>query len=90
MHVHFLVHHTATPLTTADLLRCTNPKSDTAVTKQRRTSAGVDAQIEVEVGSVLVRARKAVLCAQWVARSWTEVGDLNDDALAGVGDSVAA
>lgn len=42
-----------------------------------------------EVCAVLVGAGQAALGTEWVTISWAEVGDLDDDAVASVGDGVA-
>lgn len=78
------------PLRAVDLLSSTNSETDTRVTEKRSRRTRVDAGIEVEVGAVLVSSREAVLSAQRVARSRAEVVDLDNDAVAGVGQSVAA
>lgn len=80
-----LRYHRAGPVALAvDLLRSTNSEPDTGAAEQRSRSARVDAGVEVEVGSVLVRARQTRLRAKRVAARRAEVGDLDHDAVAGV------
>ena len=67
----------------------TKCKSDTAVSKERSRSATVAAQIEVDVGAILVSTGKAVLRTQWVALSRAEVVDHDHNGSASIGQLVA-
>lgn len=84
-----LVHNSTRPLRARNLLRSPQRQPNTAASKQRSAGPRVDASVKVEVRSVLVRARKPVLCAQRVALSRAEVGDLDDYAVASVRQLVA-
>src|SRR5689334_20920919 len=83
-------HHRATPCTTIDLLRRPNRESNTAVPEQRRCGTTVAAQIEVDVGPVLVGVRGGLLAAQRIALARTQVVDHHNDRSASVGKSIAA
>jgi hypothetical protein len=64
---HSLAYDTATPLRAVHLHRTSHAQTDATVSEQRRVRFRVDAEIEVEVGAVLVRSRKTGLRAQRVA-----------------------
>ena len=81
-----LSHNTPTPLRTIHLHRVTHAQTDTAVSKKRRICFGVNAKIEVEVRTILVRSREPGLRAQWIALRWAQIGDHDDDAVARVAD----
>ena len=80
----------AAPLAAADLLGGTDTETDTVAAEEGVAGTAVDAQIEVQVGAVLVGGREGRLGAQRVAVRRAQVGDLDDDAVAGVGDRLAA
>lgn len=82
-------HNTPTPLRAVHLHRTPHSESNATVSKQRRIGAGVNAKIEIEVRSVLVRARKTGLRAERVSLRRAQVGDHDDDAVACVADSAA-
>lgn len=84
------MHNRARPVALAvNLHRSTDTEANTRATEQRSRGLGVDASVEVEVGTVLVGTRETVLSAEWVAGGWAEVGNLDDDAVAGVRQFVA-
>ena len=85
-----LVNDASTPLAAADLDSRTNAETNARVSKERLARARINASVEVKVGSVLVRARQAILSAERVARRWAKVRDHDDDAVASVGDGLAA
>jgi hypothetical protein len=55
------------PLRATDLLSSPNSKPNTAVAEECLGRTAVDAKVEVQVGSVLVRSAEAVLRAERVA-----------------------
>lgn len=71
-----------TPLAAANLLSSTNSQSHTSASEQSSTGSRVNAQVEVEVGAVLIGARQSVLCTQGVGVCRAEVCDLDDDGAA--------
>jgi len=76
------VNNLTTPLTTTNLLSTTHRQSHTTVAKQRSTSTRINAQIKVEVSTVLVGATETVLCTQRVALRRAQVGHLNNNGVA--------
>ena len=84
------MNDSTTPRRARDLDSRANSKPNPTASKQSPAGTRVDAEIKVEVGTVLVSAREAALRAKRVARSRAEVGDLHDDGIAGVGKLVAA
>lgn len=84
-----LVHNSTTPLTARNLHSSTHSQAHSRVTEQRSVGAAVQTQVKVEVGAVLVGSAESVLSAQGVARRRAQVGDLDDDAVACVGELVA-
>jgi hypothetical protein len=64
---HSLAYNTATPLRAIHLHRASHSQTNAAASEQRRIRFRVDAEIEVEIGAVLVRSREAGLRAQRVA-----------------------
>lgn len=85
-----LSDNSAAPRRARDLYSRANSKANATATKQRRTGTRVDAEIEVQVGAVLVRAGQAILSTERVSGRRAQVGDLNHDAVASVGQAVAA
>ena len=85
-----LVYNTPTPTATAHLLCGPNSQSLAITAEHGGARARVDAQVEVQVGAVLVRARHAALSAQRITTRRAEVRYLDDDAVACVGDGVSA
>jgi len=83
------VHDSTTPLAARNLHSSTHSQSNARVTEQRSVGARVQTQVKVEVGAVLVGSLQAILRAQRVARSRAQVGDLDDDTVACVGQFVA-
>lgn len=84
-----LVDNRARPLGAADFGGSTERKSDTRIAKERSRGARVHASVKVDIRTILVGARKPVLSAERVALGRTEVGDLDDDGIASVGESIA-
>ena len=86
------MHNRARVRGTVDLLRGAyrqpNPSRD-ITSKERALGARVGAQVEVDVGAVLVGAGQAALAAQRVAGRGAQVVDHGDDAGAGVGEGCA-
>ena len=78
------------PLAAVNLDGSTESESNTRVTEQSSRCTRVNAGVKVDVGAVLVGARETVLGAERVTRGWAEVVDLDNDAVAGVGELVAA
>jgi len=68
-----------TPLAAIHLLSTTDSQSHTSTSKQRSTSSRINAQVKVEVGTVLVGATQSILCAQRVGVCRAKVCDLDDD-----------
>lgn len=81
-----LSHNTPTPLRTIHLHRITHAQAHATVSEQRRVRFGINAKIEVEVRTILVRSREPGLRAQWIALRWAQIGDHDDDAVARVAD----
>lgn len=79
----------ARPFGAIDLRGCPNGETDATVTEERFGGAAVAAEVEVDVGTVLVRAREAILRAERVAICGTQVIDHHDDAGTGVAELVA-
>jgi hypothetical protein len=71
------------------LHRVAHSQTDSTVSEQCRVCLGVNAKIEVEVCTILVRAREAGLRAQRVALRGAQIGDHDDDAIACVADLAA-
>lgn len=65
--VNNLMNNLTTPLSTINLHSTTHSQPHTTATKQRSTSPRIDAQIKVQVGTVLVSARQSILRTQRVA-----------------------
>lgn len=84
-----LVHNGTTPLATRNLHSSTHRQPNARVSEQRSVGTRVQTQVKVEVGAVLVGSLQAILRAQRVARSRAQVGDLDDDAVACIGQFVA-
>ena len=85
------MNDSSTPLRAADLHGTADSESDAAVAAEQGVAGTrVDAEVEVQVGAVLVGTGHAVLRAERVAVRRAQVGHLHHDALAGVGDLVAA
>jgi hypothetical protein len=85
-----LVNNSTTPLRARNLHSSTHSQSNPRVTEQSSVSTTVKTQVKVEVSAVLVGSCQAVLAAQRVSGCGAEVGDLDDDAVACVGELVAA
>lgn len=85
----FLGHNSTTPLTAGHLRRSPNTKLNSRGAKERSRGPRVDAGIEVEVRAVLIGTSKTALRTQRVAAGRAKIGDLDDDAVAGVAHSVA-
>lgn len=68
----------------------TKSKTNTTATEERSRGTRLDAQVKVDIGAVLVGASETALSAERVAVSRAKVGDLDDDAVAGIRQSVAA
>lgn len=83
------MHNSTTPLATRNLHSSPHSQPHPRTAKQGSISAAVQAQVEVEVGAVLVGPAQSVLRAQRVAARGAEVGDLDDDAVARVRELVA-
>jgi len=81
---------TRTTYRAADLHSITNSKSNTRVTEQRTVGTRVDTKIKVQVSTILVGTSKAILRAKRVSTRRTQIGDLDDDTVACVGQLVAA
>lgn len=91
--LHFLlalVNNSTTPLRARNLHSSTHSQAHTRVSKQCSIGTTVKAQVKVKVGTVLVGSSESVLTAQRVSRCGAEVGDLDYDAVACVGEFVAA
>ena len=84
------MNNSTSPLAAGNLHSSTHSQAHTRVSKQGSVGTAVEAQVKVEVGAVLVGACEAVLAAQRVSRCRTQVCDLNDDAVTGVGELVTA
>jgi hypothetical protein len=84
------VNNSTTPLRARNLHSSTHSQPNTGVSEQSSIGATVETQIKVKVGTVLVGSGKAILTAQRVSGSGAEIGDLDDDAVACVGELVAA
>lgn len=82
--------NSTSPLAARNLHSSTHSQSNTRVSEQSSVGTAVEAQVKVQVGAVLVGAGETILAAQRVSLSRAQVGDLNDDAVAGVGELVAA
>ena len=80
---------TRTTYRAADLHSITNSKSNTRVTEQRTVGTRVDTKIKVQVSTILVGTSKAILRAKRVSTRRTQIGDLDDDTVACVGQFVA-
>ena len=76
------MNNLTTPLTTANLLSTTHRQSHTTAAKQRSTSPRINAQIKVEVSTVLIGATETVLGTQRVALRRAQVGHLDDNGVA--------
>lgn len=85
----YLPRNTPAPLRTIHLHRATHAQAHATVSEQRRIRPGINAKIEVEVRTILVRSREPRLRAQRVALRRTQVGDHDDDAVARVADLTA-
>ena len=85
-----LVNNSTTPLRARNLHSSAHSQAHTRVSKQCSISTTVEAEVKVEVGTVLVGSGKAILTAQRVSGCRAEVGDLDDDAVACVGELVPA
>ena len=86
------MHNRARVRRTVDLLRgayCQPNPSRDVTSKERALGARVGAQVEVDVGAVLVGAGQADLAAQRVAGRGAQVVDHDDDAGACVGEGCA-
>src|SRR5271163_2485094 len=85
-----LVHNRARVLRARDLRRRSDRQSNAITSEEGRCCAGVAAQVEVDIRSILVGARKAILSAQWVALRRAQVVHHDDDTGSGIGQWVAA
>jgi hypothetical protein len=85
-----LVDNSTTPLRARNLHSSAHSQPNTRVSEQSSIGTTVKTQVKVEVGTVLVGSGKAILTAERISRCGAQVGDLNDDAVAGVGELVAA
>ena len=82
-------HNATTPLRAINLHSTAHAQTDPGVPKQRRVRFRIDAEIEVEVRSVLVRSRQTALRAQRVALRRAQVRDHDDDAVPCIAERVA-
>jgi hypothetical protein len=71
----FLVNDGARVVRARDLGRGSDGEADAVVVEEGGRGARVPTQVEVDVGAVLVRVFEAILRAERVALSWTEVVD---------------
>ena len=83
------MHNSTTPLAARNLHSSTHSQSNARVTEQRSVGARVQTQVKVEVGAVLVGSLQAILRAQRVAGCRAQIGDLDNDAVACIGQFVA-
>jgi hypothetical protein len=67
----------------------THRETNTISAEEGSLRSTVAAQVEVDVGSVLVGAAESVLGAQWIAISWAEVVDHDHDGCASIGEGIA-
>ena len=82
------MHNSASPLAAIDFHSSANTEANVVATEKRRACLRVNAEIEVEVGTVLVRAGQTVLGAELVALGWAEIGNLDHNAVASIGNLV--
>jgi len=68
----------------AHLRRRSQGQPNTTASKQRRRRTIILTQVKVDIGTVLVSARQAVLAAQRVSRGRAQVVDLDDDGVCAV------
>ena len=83
------MHNRARVLGAVDLGRRTNSQANTSsdvASKEGALGARVGAQVEVDVGAVLVGTGHAALAAKWVAGGGAQVVDHDDNGRAGVGE----
>jgi hypothetical protein len=64
-------------------------KTNTISAEESSLRSTVAAQVEVDVGSVLIGAAKSVLSTQRVAIGWAEVVDHDHDGCASIGEGIA-